>query len=160
MSATEQLQQLDKEVLIDRHLRLVADHRRVVQRAGDERLQARLEERRRVLSSFLSVADDLERGLASADGATDNPWCTGMHAIERELEKTFRENGVERMAVSEGEPFNPERHEALSTVAGSGLADGAVARVVCAGFVMGDDVLRVARVVVARAPTASPTGRA
>jgi molecular chaperone GrpE len=147
--ATQQLAALDKEALIDRHLRLVADHRRMVQRNVDERVQARAEEKRRVLEPFLQVLDDTERGLSAPCEDESNVWRQGMVALKKRLEHALAENGVTRMEVGD-EFFDPARHEGVGTEEGTGLSDGAIVRVVRAGYVLGDDVLRPARVVVAK----------
>ena len=48
-----------------------------------------------------------------------------------------------------GVPFDPARHEALSTVAGDNAAPGTVVRVVRPGYGEGERLLRPAAVVVA-----------
>lgn len=150
MHPAEQLAALDKDALIDRHLRLVADHRRMAKKTVDERVQAREEGKRQVLETFLDVLDDTKLGLdAPCDEAEDNPWRAGMLALEKRLEHALAVHGVHRMEVGD-EFFDPNRHEAVYTEEGTGLLDGAIVRVVRAGYVLGDDVLRPARVVVAK----------
>ena len=57
-------------------------------------------------------------------------------------------NGVEPVDPS-GEAFDPQQHEALSTLPGSGAESGTVVEVVQKGYRLGDQLIRPARVVVA-----------
>jgi molecular chaperone GrpE len=50
-----------------------------------------------------------------------------------------------------GEPFDPNKHEALSAVAAEGAAPNSVIQVVQKGYELNDRLLRAAKVIVARA---------
>jgi molecular chaperone GrpE len=49
-----------------------------------------------------------------------------------------------------GEPFDPERHEAVGTAPAEGIEEGGVAAVVRPGYRAGERLLRPAEVIVAR----------
>jgi molecular chaperone GrpE len=49
-----------------------------------------------------------------------------------------------------GEPFDPNKHEALSLLPAHGVAPNTVIEVVQKGFEMNDRLLRAAKVIVAR----------
>lgn len=148
MHAAEQLAALDKEALVDRHLRLVADHRRMVQKSGEDTVRAKRDEKRRLLLNFLDLLDDAERGLATLPDEA-GPWREGLDTLRRRLEHTFHEEGVRRMDVLHT-PFDPTRHEAVAVDAYSPLPDGTVTQEVRPGYSLDGEVLRPARVVVAR----------
>jgi molecular chaperone GrpE len=135
----------------DRALRLQAEienFRKRQKRLADERIR---DDRERLLRKFLSVGDDLERALRS-DGA-------GSTAVERLREgielthngllQLLEREGVERIEAL-GQPFDPELHEGIATVAHeqTGLRPNTVAKVVESGYRLGDRLLRPARVVV------------
>jgi molecular chaperone GrpE len=78
-------------------------------------------------------------------GYADTPLAKGMDAIFKEYEKLFREEGVTRMDAL-GKAFDPHTQEAFGFVDKPGVEEGAVADVLQAGFLLGDKVLRTAKV--------------
>ena len=71
----------------------------------------------RAARDVLSVADNLERGLAAipAELRGDDKFkglVTGLEATGRELEKVFERNGITRIAAM-GEPLDPNKHQAM-----------------------------------------------
>lgn len=144
------LDALSKEELIDRHLRLVADLRRIRQRAKEDEEGARREERERVLFSLFDVLDTFERGLERLGGAgEENPWAEGMRAIHRQMLDVLARFGITPYAPF-GERFDANEHEALSTIPDPERPDGTIAFVERNGYREPDRVLRPARVVVVR----------
>jgi molecular chaperone GrpE len=83
--------------------------------------------------------DDVKKGHA------DTPLAKGMEAIFREYDKLFKEEGVTQMDPL-GKPFDPHYHEAFGFVDKPGVEEGAVADVLQTGFLLGDKVLRTAKV--------------
>lgn len=146
--AHDVLEALSKEEIIDRHLRLVADHRRLRQRSEEEQGQARQSERDRVLLSLMDVLDTLERGLQASEGE-ENPWREGMHGLQKQMLDVLGRFGVTPFTPL-GERFDAHEHEALSTMPDESKQDGVVAFVERNGYREGPRVLRPARVVVVR----------
>lgn len=142
------LSALSKDEVIDRHLRLVADHRRLRQRAEEEKLEARKSERDRVLLSFFEVVDNLERGLEASAGE-QGVWREGMENIHKQMLDVISGYGVVPFAPV-GEPFDAHEQEALCMMPAPGKADGTVAQVERKGYRTAERVLRPARVVVVK----------
>lgn len=97
----------------------------------------------------LAVYDDLERALAVA-AESDDPASivTGVQLVKENLERQLASLGIRRVG-NVGEHFDPHYHEALTTIpAAPGLEPGTIAQVFEPGFVQGDRLVRVARVVV------------
>jgi molecular chaperone GrpE len=66
--------------------------------------------------------------------------------VERKLAETLRREGLSRIGKP-GEPFDPHRHEAISTLAAtSPEQDGTVAAVAIPGYEFGSQLLRPAQV--------------
>jgi molecular chaperone GrpE len=105
--------------------------------------------RRAMLVSFLEVLDNLDRALeAGADRAGD-PFVQGVSLVRQQFLATLDGFGVKRLDPL-GHPFDPTKHEAVSTVAAAGgLTAGQICGVVKPGYMIGDDVLRPAQVAVA-----------
>ena len=99
-----------------------------------------------VLAKLLPLYDLLRHAHQEVQaGHADTPLAKGMEAIFREYEKLFKEEGVTEMDTL-GKAFDPHYHEALGFVHKPGIDEGAVADVLQAGFMLGDKVLRTAKV--------------
>ena len=105
--------------------------------------------RRSILVSFLEILDNLDRALEAAAGRADDPFVQGVSLVRQQFLSTLESLGVTRLDPL-GQPFDPARHEAVSTVlANSDAPPGVVCGVVRPGYLIGDDVLRPAQVAVA-----------
>ena len=133
----------------DRYVRLLADFENSRRRMAREHERARLEGRRDALLALLPALDTLERALAA--GSTDTPFYEGVVATHRLFLDALRELGVEPVQ-SEGQPFDPNQHEAVATVPPDDVDPGTVTREVRRGWRFGHELLRPAQVVVAARP--------
>ena len=110
---------------------------------------------------MLGVADNLRRALeALPDGAAEGDEALksaidGVALTERELEGAFARHGVEKIDP-EGRKFDHNLHEAMFELPTADAAPGTVVQVVEAGYVIGDRLLRAARVGIAKAPPEPP----
>jgi len=106
--------------------------------------------RRAILVSFLEVLDNLDRALEAPGSSEDDPFVQGVSMVRQQFLQTLAGFGVERIDPL-GQPFDPARHEAVSTVAANDAApDGQVCGVIKPGYVIAGEVLRPAMVAVAR----------
>jgi molecular chaperone GrpE len=119
--------------------------------------QARLSEQQtaqagaRILRALLPVLDDLERSLDALDKAgVDETLRGGVLLTARALRDVLEREGLAEIAP-DGAVFDPREHEALMVQPTADVAEGTVLAVVQAGWRMGEQVLRPARVVVAAA---------
>ncbi len=105
-------------------------------------------ERERLLRGMLSVADNLERALAESHA--DSGLRRGVEVTYNGLMQWLCQQGVERLQ-SRGEPFDPARHEAISTVPREtyGVRPQTVVEVMEEGYTLNGRLLRPAKVVVA-----------
>ncbi|MBT2231872.1 nucleotide exchange factor GrpE [Nonomuraea sp. NEAU-A123] len=136
--------------LEDRWLRAVAELDNVRKRIARDTERLRVEERDKVVSQWLPVLDNLERALSAADGDGDaNPVIQGVRAVRDQAVATLNRLGYRRQDQT-GVPFDPQHHEAVSTVERDDVAPGTVVEVLQPGY--GDDQrqLRPAVVVVAK----------
>jgi molecular chaperone GrpE len=120
-----------------------------------KRLQRDLEQARkfaneRLLADMLPVIDNLERGLA-ADTGEAGGLRAGMELTLKELLRVVASHGLVVVAPL-AQPFDPERHQAMSMVDSSEHAAGTVVSVLQKGYVLNDRLLRPALVNVAQAP--------
>ena len=108
----------------------------------------------RVISRFLDVNDDFDRALKEKPGDLTDPeamarWATGMELIQRKLHNLLEAEGVERLEA-EGQPFDPQRHEAVTQEDSETHEPGQIIGVVRQGYKLGDRVIRPAMVRVAK----------
>jgi molecular chaperone GrpE len=108
--------------------------------------------RREILADLLDVVDNLDRALESARQAGSNDaLAQGVEMVRRQFMTKLEGFGVTRIDT-DGRPFDPQLHEAISTVpASSPEQDGVIVGTVRPGYRIGDDVLRPAAVAVAKA---------
>lgn len=110
--------------------------------------------RREILADLLDVVDNLDRALDAArasSAAGADALLQGIELVHRQFLAKLEGFGVRRIE-SEGRPFDPALHEAVSAVpAASPDQDGLVVGIVRHGYRIGDEVLRPAAVAVAKA---------
>jgi len=132
----------------DRLLRTLADLDNLRKRVARDMERERSEIRKAVLQDWLEVADNAERALAAFADRPDDPVYTGLGALAGQISDVLRRQGVERIGEI-GEPFDPERHEAMGSMPDAGVPPGAVAAVLRPGYTLGGRLLRPAQVIVA-----------
>lgn len=102
-----------------------------------------------IVKRYLEVVDDLELALKNrpqeGDGA---PWSNGIELIYRKLINILDSEGVKPMQV-QGQPFDPNLHEAISLEPSDTVPSGHVTEVLKQGYLLGEKVLRPALVRVA-----------
>jgi molecular chaperone GrpE len=96
---------------------------------------------------LLPALDNLDRAIDHA--AKDDPLLEGVRLVAGELAAALARVGIESYSPA-GEPFDPSLHEAVATAPApeGGPASGAVLEVYQAGYRLGENVIRPARVVV------------
>ncbi|MCY3939934.1 MAG: nucleotide exchange factor GrpE [Gammaproteobacteria bacterium] len=136
------------------HLRAVAEAENVRRRAQREISSAYGRGQRQIARELLASIDSLELGLSSAEGATADSLLEGQQATLRQLLKALEQFGVEAVDP-EGEPFDPERHEAVSMQPSESADADSVIAVMQKGYLIQGRLLRAARVVVCSGPPAA-----
>jgi molecular chaperone GrpE len=126
--------------------RTQADFENWRKRAAKEAAAAGERAKSGLVRELLPVVDNLERALASAE-ESEQHLAEGVRLVHSELLAVLERNGVEQFDP-EGEKFDPEVHEALSTREADGAQAGLVLDVVEKGYKANGTVLRPARVVV------------
>ncbi len=115
-------------------------------------------ETRRVLSSFLEVVDNLDRAIDAATREDEAPdggrgrdaMLEGVRLVREQFLATLERYDVKPLDA-DGQPFDPNLHDALSTVPVTDAAqDNVVVTVVKPGYVVNGDVLRPASVIVGK----------
>jgi molecular chaperone GrpE len=132
----------------DMYLRALADYDNYRRRIERERATAARSGKREIILQLLEVLDGFDRALQHVDDAPSSV-SEGLQLLHRKLLGLLEAQGVTPLQ-SLGETFNPELHDAIGTVKSEDVEPGAVADEVQRGYRWGDDLLRPARVRVAR----------
>ena len=146
----EQAENLQDQVL--RRQAELINYRRRVER---ERIEFAAIAQAEMLRQLLPAIDDLERAIES-DAQDLESYHEGMKLIRRRFESILEKLGVERMEPI-GQPFDPNRHEAVARHETDEVPEGQVIEVYQPGYRLKERLVRPATVVVAAA-TAGPAG--
>jgi molecular chaperone GrpE len=129
--------------------RTKADFENYRKRAAREAAMAQQRGVAKLVSELLPAVDSLQRALEAAEaGGAGDDLVSGIKLVQAELLAALNRVGVELFSP-EGEPFDPEQHEAVAQQPFDGAQPGTVAEVYQRGCRLGDTVIRPARVVVA-----------
>jgi molecular chaperone GrpE len=141
--------------LRDEKLRALAEAENTRRRAARERQEASQYAIANFARDLLSVADNLQRALASVDAETRagdaalDALLGGVEMTERELQTLLTRHGVKPIAAL-GAPFDPHLHEAMFELPNDSVPNGTVVQVLQEGYTIHDRTLRPARVGIAR----------
>lgn len=135
----------------DRALRTLAEFDNYRRRTEREREEVISRARADVLRELLEVADNFDRALEHAGDGVPPAFLEGMKLVARGLHDLLDRKGVARIDAL-GKPFDPEEHEALTTMAHESAEPDTVIQVVQSGYRLGDRVLRPAKVIVSARP--------
>jgi molecular chaperone GrpE len=127
--------------------RTKADFENYRKRVAGDVQAAQVRGKAEVAREVIDAVDNLERALETAEGEGGEGLVAGVEMVLGGLRETLRRHGIE-VVDPEGEKFNPTRHEALSTLPAEGVESGTVVEVLQKGYVLGEHLIRPARVVV------------
>ena len=133
--------------LNDQHLRLMAEYDNYRKRTQKEKESIYQDAKADTITKFLEVYDNLERAVMQ-EGDEENVHKKGMTMIFHQLQGILEKLGVTVLDPT-GQPFDPEKHNAVMHVEDENLGENVVSQVYQKGFLLGDKVIRFATVVVA-----------
>lgn len=108
-----------------------------------------------LVEDILLVRDNLLRALEATESSSDSAGLKeGVAMVAKQLDDTFAKHSVQEIST-EGEPFDPNLHEAISQMPSEDHASGAIMHVAQSGFKMHDRVIRPTQVVVSSGPANS-----
>jgi molecular chaperone GrpE len=135
----------------DQYLRAVADVENIRRRAQRDVEAAHRYGIDKLAQELLPVRDSLELAVENADRADAASLAAGQEATLKLLAKAFEKLGISEINPL-GEPFDPNKHEAMLAQPSDTAEPNSVLKVVQRGYEMNGRLLRPARVIVAKAP--------
>jgi molecular chaperone GrpE len=142
-------------------LRAAADLENYRKRAEQEKKELEKYGAKSLVKDLLSTIDNLERAVEHADTSEEANILDGVNMVLNQIHDTFEKHGIE-VFDAEGEPFDPELHEAIQQVETPDHESGTVVEQFQRGYTIHDRLLRPAMVAVAKKveDDASETGEA
>lgn len=139
-------QQEEQESESERYMRLMADFQNYKRRSEKERSDIYSFANEKIITELLTVADNFERALASAD--RNESFVKGMEMIFDQLIGVMTKSGTEEIKAL-GEDFDPNFHNAVMTEESSEYESGKVTEVLQKGYILNGKVIRPSMVKVA-----------
>ena len=134
-----------EEALIpkEQFLRLAAEYDNYRKRTAREKENLWTEAKADTVQAFLPVYDNLERALKQ--DTADEAYKKGVEMIMAQMKEVFAKLGVTEIEA-QGQPFDPNLHNAVMHIEDENLGENTVAQVFQAGFMLGEKVIRFAMV--------------
>ena len=135
----------------DRMLRVQAEMDNAQRRAERDVANAHKYALEKFTNELLPIIDGLERALDShsEENAESGSLLDGVSLTLKMLHKAFEKFGIQQIDP-EGQPFNPEHHQAVSTQENTGVKSGTVVAVLQKGYLLNGRLVRPALVVVSK----------
>ncbi len=151
--------------LKDRVLRAAAEVENIRRRSEREKVDASKYAAANFARAVLPVADNMRRAIDAVpddrkDGSDEvvKSILEGIEITERALLSAFEQNGITPLNPTPGDKFDPNLHEALFEVPGTGQPAGSIVQVVDIGYMIADRLLRAAKVGIAKAGDSPAAG--
>ncbi len=106
----------------------------------------------KLAQGVISVLDDMKMAVEALESVNmdkhSQAWADGVLSTMDKLKTILEDMGVEKIEVKEGDKFDSEIHEALSVEHNLDYRNNEILKVIQDGYVLGDTVVRAARVIV------------
>jgi molecular chaperone GrpE len=136
-------------------LRAQADAQNVMRRAEQDVEKARKFALERFCSELLPVVDNLERALEATAGDNEivKPIAEGVELTLKSFLDALKKFHIEAVDP-QGEPFDPQLHQAMSMVENADVEPNTVIAVMQKGYTLNGRLVRPAMVMVSKSPSA------
>ena len=138
---TEELLEIEK----DKNLRIFAEFENFRRRTAKERMELFTTANKDMMTDLLPILDNFERSIKS-NNYTDED---GTVLIYKQLKSELEKKGLKEMEDPKGEVLDTEFHEAITNIpAPTEDMKGKIIDIVEKGYMLGEKVMRYAKVVV------------
>lgn len=138
---TEELLKAEK----DKNLRLFAEFENFRKRTAKERIELFTSANKDIMTILLPILDNFERSIKANNYSDED----GPVLIYKQMKSELEKKGLQEMESPLGKPLDTDFHEAVTNIpANSKKEKGKIIDVIEKGYLLGDKVLRYAKVVV------------
>lgn len=133
----------------EKYVRLMAEFQNYKKRVAKEKNDIREYATEKLVMELLPVLDNFERALAAS--AEDDPagYAKGMELIFTQMVTELQKSGLTEVET-EGQDFDPTKHNAVMTEENEELESGKVSKVLQKGYALNDKVIRPSMVAVTK----------
>ncbi|AZA54144.1 nucleotide exchange factor GrpE [Chryseobacterium sp. G0201] len=132
----------------NRYIRLYAEFENYKKRTSKEKMEFFQYANQDMMVSMLGVLDDFERALKEIAKNGNEADLQGVELIYQKLKNKLTEKGLKVMEVRAGDTFNVDLHEAITQIPSpSEDLKGKIVDVIETGYMLGEKVIRFAKVV-------------
>jgi molecular chaperone GrpE len=149
------------EEAAERQVRLQAEFENFRRRNLKERQESLQYGQQNLVKDLLTSVDNLDRAIEHSEQNADADFQSllqGIDLVKRDLLAALGKHGVSMIEAAQ-QPFDPTYHEAMGQVPDASVAPNTVVAVLQKGYLLHDRMLRPARVMVAREPTAEEAAK-
>jgi molecular chaperone GrpE len=133
--------------LHDQLLRKAADFENFRKRNNQDKQNAIEYANQSLLLDIIPVIDDMERAIQAGEASSDTKaFLEGVKMIEKRLTSQLETKWGLKRFTSEGEPFDPNRHEALMVEKAPDITEAVVKEDLSRGYLLKDRVIRTSKV--------------
>jgi len=157
LTPEEKIAELEAQVAEtrDQLLRKAADFENFRKRMNQEKQNAIEYANQSLLLDIIPVIDDFERAIQSGEKSADlNAFMEGVKMIEKRLTGQLESKWGLKRFNSAGEPFDPNKHEALMMEKSPDVTEAVVQEDLMKGYLLRERVIRPAKVKVLMPDTA------
>lgn len=144
--AKDMVPKQDYDELDDRYKRILAEFENFKKRSSKEREVLYNSILSDVIEVMLPVVDNLENAVKAE--TEDENYKQGVELVLKQLKDVLKSKGVEEIETV-GKTFDPELHEAVSSIKDDNLGEKEIAQEYRKGYKIGNRVIRHSMVVVA-----------
>ena len=136
------------EDLKDKNLRMMAEFENYRKRTAKEKLELQATAGERIFKDMLPLVDDFERAQKAVGDSEDvDALREGIDLIYKKFIAFLEKHDVKAIEA-EGQPFDVDKHEAITTLAAGEDKKGQIIDCTQKGYTLGDKVIRYSKVVV------------
>ncbi len=102
--------------------------------------------KRELVEDLLSLLDNFQALTHFVpEDKKEDPWVQGVLHVARQFDQTLEGYGLTSFSPA-GEEFNPDKHEAIEKIKQKGKQAGLIAEVIQPGYILGETLIRPAKV--------------
>ena len=130
------------EELNQRYLRQAADFDNFRRRTAQEKDELSRYSVGKFITELLPMIDNFERALATIEKNEEvKNYFTGIEMVYKQLMEVLTKEGLE-VIPAEGQPFDPNKHEAIMQVEAEGVEEDIIVEDLRKGYIFKEKVLR------------------
>ena len=132
-----------------KYLRLTADFQNFRRRVEKEKSDIYAYANEKIALDIIDVMDNFERALQHSEECADKQFVEGIGKIYKQLKSVLDKNNIVEIKA-EGEDFDPNFHNAVTSEENSDFESGKVIQALQKGYTLNDKVIRPSMVRVAQ----------